>query len=308
MNELILIDAQNLSHRFFWRYMKNKTEPGSSLHYGSDHTSILHSFVRELILLEKLYPQSEKIIVWDSPSIRRKAETDKAKAFGVIDSGYKEGRKKMGEAEAESLSNQISHLQTDILPNFGVMQVYIQGFEADDCIYAYTIKYPERKCIIVSSDRDFYQCINENVIVHDTMKQEIWTRERFSKEFGFSPSLYVDYGALVGEGSGGDNIPGVSGCGDVNAKKLVQAYGSIGEILKALSVKEKKTKLEERILGSVNLISLSYSLKKMDFLNVPELLIEEKEEKKVKQILIEWGCAAMMKDANKLCGGKHATA
>jgi len=47
---------------------------------------------------------------------------------------------------------------------------------------------------------------------------------------------------------------------------------------------------------------LSYSLKKMDFLNVPELLIEKKEEKAVKHLLIEWGCSAMMKDARRLCG------
>ena len=303
MNKLILIDAQNLAHRFFWRYMKNKREPGSSLHYGSDHTSILFSLIRELILIEKSYPNSDKIVVWDSSSIRRKAETTKAKEIGLIKTGYKEGRVPMKDSEKESLENQIAHLQTEILPNLGVMQVYIQGFEADDCIYAYTVKYPERECVIISSDRDFYQCLGEKVIVHDTMKEEVWTQDRFKKDYGFNPSLYVDYGALVGEGSGGDNIPGVDGCGDVSARKLVQAYGNIDGILKALSLKENRTKLEDKILASVDVIALSYSLKKMDVLNLPDLQIEKKTERAVKQLLIEWGCMSMMKDAKRLCGG-----
>jgi len=301
-NKLVLIDANNLAHRFFWRFQREKRESGSNLHYGNKETSVIFSFLRELILIEKRYPKSEKIMIWDGGCMRRKAETAKAVESGLIESGYKSGRKEMEEADKESFNTQVAHLQTDILPNIAIMQVLIRGFEGDDVINTYAQKYPEREIVIISSDRDFYQCLDDKVIIADLMKDEVWTRERFINEYGFNPNHYVDYGALVGEGSGGDNIPGVKGCGDVSAKKLVKAYGSVGEILKALAVKEKRSKLEETVLNSVDIIALSYSLKRMDVLNVPDVVVEKKNPELVKKMLIEWGCVSILKHTDILSG------
>lgn len=300
MKKLVLIDANNLAHRYFWSYQKNKRKYGSGLHYGTNGTSIILGFLKELITLEKLYPNSDKIMSWDSKSMRRKAETTKAKESGLIKTGYKELRKPMEPADQEVFDNQIAHLKVDILPHLAIMQTYIQGFEADDVIHTYTQKYDDREIIISSSDRDFYQDLEDRVIIVNMLKDEVWTKDRFLLEYGFPPNLFIDYGALVGESGGGDNIPGVPKCGDKSAKKLVQDYGSIGEILKALAVKENRSKMEESVLNSVDLITLSYSLKKMDILNVPDLVIDRKDVGQVKKMLIEWGCMNLMKDADKL--------
>lgn len=321
--DLVLIDGQNLSHRLYWAFQNDKRnfDTSNGLSFNSQETSIIYGFLKHLIMLANTYPDSDFVVAWDSKSRRRIAETDKAKLDGLIETGYKEGRKSMDEEEKESFNNQVAHLQTEILPELSLLQVFIQDFEADDIIYSYTIKYPDRRCIIISSDKDFYQTLSDNVIIHNTQQKEVWTKERFVKEFGFQPMQYIDYGALVGEGKGGDNIPGVDGCGPKGAKTLVSQYGSVGEILKALAVKlpysktakkpkkgevsntpPMRTSVEEAVFNSVEKINLSYSLKKMDCINVPDLNIPSKKVSEVKQLLIRWGCVSLIKEAEKLCG------
>jgi DNA polymerase-1 len=41
------------------------------------------------------------------------------------------------------------------------------------------------------------------------MKDEIWNRERFLKEYGFEPTNMLDYLSLIGDAS--DNVPGARG-------------------------------------------------------------------------------------------------
>ena len=300
MKDLVLIDGNNLAHRFFWRFQRQKREQGASLHFGDKETSVLYSFLRELILIEKRYPNSEKVMVWDGGYMRRKAETDIAIQQGLVKTGYKGTRKEMESDDKDNFDSQMSHLKTDVLPNLAILQLQIQGFEADDIIYSYTLKYPERRCICVTSDKDYFQALNDHVLVVDLMNDEVWDSERFTKEYGFTPNHYVDYGALMGDPS--DNIPGVPKCGEVSAKKLVREHGTVENVLKALAVKEKKSKLEESVLFNTELLRLSYSLKKMDVINVPDISIIPKTEADVKKMLIDWGCVSLLKDADKLCG------
>ncbi|CAO2821251.1 unnamed protein product [Amaranthus hypochondriacus] len=54
--------------------------------------------------------------------------------------------------------------------------------------------------------------------------------EDFAKRYGtLTPSQFVDVVALVGDKS--DNIPGVTGIGEVNAVQLITEFGSLEELL-----------------------------------------------------------------------------
>lgn len=299
MKTIALIDGNNLAHRFYWGFQRNKRKNEISLYSGNKETTIIYGFLREIILIEKRYPNSEKIIVWDGGSIRRKSEANLAINNGLIKTGYKSTRKKMNEDDLESLNTQISHLQSDILPNLGIMQIQIQGFEADDIIYSYTLKYKDDKCICITSDRDYFQALTDNVIVVDLINDRVWDKNKFLKEYGFPCEHYVDFGALMGDTS--DNIPGVPKCGKVNSIKLIKEYGTIENLLKGLAIKENKSKVEESVLNNTELLRLSYSLKKMDVINVPDIIIEKKKIGDVKKLIIEWGCISILKDAIKLC-------
>ena len=90
--------------------------------------------------------------------------------------------------------------------------------------------------MIVSGDKDFYQLVGPSIRLMNpgrggsTGVEAEWVDEASApKKFGVPPELVVDYLALVGDSS--DNVPGAPGIGPKTALKLLQAYGSVEEIL-----------------------------------------------------------------------------
>jgi len=265
--------------------------------------SIIYGFLRQILSLMKEYANSDVIIVWDCKSKRRVALTDKAKAAGLIKTGYKEERKSLSKADEETLGVQIAYLKTEILPKLAVSQISVEGYEADDVIFSYVNKYKDHACYIISSDRDFYQALSlPNVQVVDCINHRVWTKEKFMGEYGFDPELYVDYGAFVGEGKGGDNIPGVPSCGDKTTRKFIKEYGDVESIISALSKKESRTLKEESVLKNLTLLGLSYDLKKMDNIELPDYSIQETNVEETKKMLISWGFISFLKNLDVLCG------
>jgi len=300
--KLVLIDGNNMSHRVFWTHQ--------DLQYKGMYTGLLFGFFRQLIFLRKKYPDYHFVIAWDRGYARRKAEANNAIAAGIIPSGYK-GQREDARAEAdekklaelESLNTQMSQLQDVLLPMMKCSQVMMSGIEADDLIYSYC-KYVDKyngQAIIVSSDRDFLQVlgIGQNIKIYDAMKDETWTVERFEAEFGFSPTLWVDAGALMGDHS--DNIFGVDGWGPKTACDYVRQFGSVEKIVEAVTAKTKKSKKELKLLDSSERLALALSLKKMDEIpNLPRPKCEPKDGEALKEKFIELGFASLIKEAKIL--------
>lgn len=125
-----------------------------------------------------------------------------------------------------------------------------KGFEADDVIGTLSCEAPkEVETIIVTGDLDELQLVNEKTKVY-TMKRGfsdtiLYDEQAVLEKYGFSVDKFVDYKALKGDPS--DNIPGVTGVGDVSAKNLIIKYGSVENIYKHLDeiTGSLKTKLEE---------------------------------------------------------------
>jgi DNA polymerase-1 len=109
------------------------------------------------------------------------------------------------------------------------------GVEADDLIATLTKKWckasPQHRVVIVSSDKDLMQLVNERVQVWDTMSNKIYGSSEVIEKFGVEPSQIRDYLGLVGDSS--DNIPGVPGVGPKTASDLLKQYGDLEGILKA---------------------------------------------------------------------------
>ena len=126
----------------------------------------------------------------------------------------------------------------------------------------------------------------------------MWTEERFKMEFGYSPTLWNDKGAL--EGEVGDTICGVEGWGVVTATKYIEQYGKIESIIEAVKTKEKLSKREQVLLNQVERAYLARSLKQMDLVDVPEVEFQETNEEAVKEILTEWGFLSIMKESWRL--------
>src|SRR5262249_5184066 len=81
--------------------------------------------------------------------------------------------------------------------------------------------------------------------------------ENGSERLGVAPALVTDYLALVGDSS--DNVPGVKGIGEKGAAELVNAYGSIENIL-AHAEEITKKRPREALLAKGDMARLSKEL------------------------------------------------
>ena len=166
---------------------------------------------------------------------------------------YKSERKPV----PEDLKTQLPILQ-ELLPLLGHRVVIHEGVEADDVV-ASIARLAERcghKSVILSSDKDLLQVLDDNIRMMRPIKNgisgaEMYDVEAFESEYGFMPSSMTDYLALVGDKI--DNVKGVSGIGNTGAKKLLSEHPTIEKIFEALSELPKSTrsKLEAAGLESI---------------------------------------------------------
>ncbi len=115
------------------------------------------------------------------------------------------------------------------------------GIEADDLIGTLARRAVEEGCrvLIVSSDKDLLQLVNEVVTVIHPVKYERLDPEAVRSKFGVPPEQVTDVLALMGDSI--DNIPGVPGIGEKGASKLVSEYGSLESLLeRAHEVRNKR--------------------------------------------------------------------
>jgi|TARA_R110002020_G_scaffold475894_1_gene713847 5'-3' exonuclease len=102
--------------------------------------------------------------------------------------------------------------------------------EADDIMAEQIQLYSQlgKEVIVISEDKDMFQILSwEGNIRLFNLKEEI-TSEQVIEKLQIYPEQYVDMKCLMGDSS--DNIPGLVGVGEANAKKLLQEFGSINFI------------------------------------------------------------------------------
>ena len=134
------------------------------------------------------------------------------------------------------------------------------GYEADDVIGAIACRKPAKpfEVVIVSSDKDMLQLVNERVFMLNPMKDDEWYDEaKVEKFMGVKPSQVADLLALKGDAI--DNIPGAPGIGDKGARDLIARFGSVEGALEHAAEVERKM-YRESLLNNRDQIMLSKQL------------------------------------------------
>ena len=110
------------------------------------------------------------------------------------------------------------------------------------------------KTTVVSTDRDAFQLVSENVALMMTPRGvsdvHVYTPDRVEARYGIRPDQVPDFIGLKGDTS--DNIPGVPGIGDKTAGQLIGQYGSVEEVIahaEELSPARKKNITRARRAG-----------------------------------------------------------
>jgi len=213
-SELFLVDGNNLAYRAFYALPEElATSEGFS-------TNALLGFANMLFKLLADYRPKGVAVAWDTRPVHRTELLDT----------YKIERKPM----PDLLREQFPYFRP-IVEAFGYRNLEFEGWEADDVIATLAHRADEAgiKTTVVSTDRDAFQLVSDNVALMMTPRGvsdvHVYTPERVELRLGIKPEQVPDFIGLKGDPS--DNIPGVPGIGDKTAGQLIAQYGSLEEVL-----------------------------------------------------------------------------
>jgi len=209
---LYLIDAMNLMYQFWYKTAKDEfNEEGELVNV----VCALKLFTHHLLTNEMA---KCLVFVFDQ---RLKASKRKQ-----IYPEYKQHRSRTPEA----LEKQFAWCQ-QWLKQQNIAQASSSKVEADDVMA--TIMKQNREhfdaMIIISSDKDLYQLVEENDVCWDLQKDMRLSKKDIIKKTGVQPKQIADQLALVGDKA--DNIKGIPGIGLHSAAKLLIKFGSIEGII-----------------------------------------------------------------------------
>src|SRR5215211_2042895 len=135
--------------------------------------------------------------------------------------------------------------------SFGWLVATHESLEADDLLGAYARREAEAggSCLVMTGDRDLFQCAGERVQVLyvSTGKQggQLVGPAEVRSRYGIDPELVPDFIALRGDPS--DGIPGAKGIGEKTAAELLRRHGSLEAAL-AGAVRESKPSVRTALL------------------------------------------------------------
>jgi len=157
------------------------------------------------------------------------------------------------------LLDQIPHIER-VIRAMNIPILHYPGFEADDVIGTIARRAEEQgfDVVIVSSDKDMLQLVNERVSMFNPAKDDTWYDAAKVKEFmGVEPRQVADLLALKGDSV--DNIPGAPGIGDKGAIAIIQQFGSVEAALERAAEVERKM-YRESLQNNVERVRMSKRL------------------------------------------------
>jgi DNA polymerase-1 len=172
---------------------------------------------------------------------------------------YKANRREM----PDDLAPQLEHVRR-AADAFGVCQIEMENFEADDLIATYARHAAETgaKVTILSSDKDMMQLVADGrVMMRDPMTDRPIGEAEVREKFGVGPDKVIEVQALCGDST--DNVPGVPGIGVKTAAELINSYGDL-ETLLARAHEIKQPKRREALVENDAKARLSKTLVKLD--------------------------------------------
>ena len=251
MKKLLLVDGNSIMNRGFYGInigMKNNEGKSTNALYG--FLSILFKNCEDI-------KPDYLMVAFDS---KTGANTRKE-----MYDGYKKSRHGM----PEELAEQMPEIK-EILDDMGVTHVELPDFEGDDIIGTTAKKFASDDVDVwlLSGDRDLFQLLQKNIKIliprtkMGKTETDIYDEKKLKEEYGLTPSGMIELKALMGDSS--DEIPGAPGVGPKTATKLLQKFGTINKIYKAIDLPENaadfKPKVKQSLLENKELVELSKKL------------------------------------------------
>tara|TARA_R100000231_G_scaffold139029_1_gene118964 strand:- start:723 stop:1571 length:849 start_codon:yes stop_codon:yes gene_type:complete len=231
-NNLLLIDANNLSYRWLQR---------------PNYSSFGDDFIRTIQSLSKSYEAKRTVVCFDfGKSYYRMDMLDE----------YKGTRKKPQDEEEIKKYEEFFAVLNDLPDQLDEEVLKFRGVEADD-ILAYMVKKYEKTndydhIWIISSDRDLYQLVSDKTSIFNIFGRREITNTTMHEDMNISPELYLLSRYIEGDKS--DNILGIEGIGPKRAQALAKEYKTLPNLIDALPIKGRAKYIQNLNAGKETLI------------------------------------------------------
>lgn len=256
--KLFLLDAYALIFRAYYAFISNPMTNSKGL-----PTSTVFGFALVLDEILRKEVPTHIAVVFDPPGPTFRNE---------MYPEYKANR----EATPEEIRQSVPYIKK-LIEAYNIPVIEEQGFEADDVIGTMAKKAEKEGFTVymMTPDKDFAQLVSDNIYMYKPgrggMPPEILgtpeVREKFLVEH---PIQVIDILALWGDAS--DNIPGVKGIGEKNAKKLIGEFHTVEGIYE--NIDQIKGKQKENLENSRDQVILSKALATIS-LDVPVRVVTE---------------------------------
>lgn len=219
MSRWLLIDGFNLVYRCFF------ATPALTRADGFP-TNALHGWVKSIWRLIDQEKPDHTVVFFDLGGSQDRL---------ALHPEYKAQRAEMP-AELEQQIEPVKRITRAL----GLAAVEQDGVESDDLLASCAVACAAAgdEVLIVSSDKDFAQIVNERIRIllpppsaQPKLGWRLLDIAGVKEKFGVPPEKIADYLALIGDTS--DNIPGLSGVGPKTALKWIEKHGDLEGVLAA---------------------------------------------------------------------------
>ncbi len=165
--------------------------------------------------------------------------------------------------ERISMGQQINRL-TQYLETLPITVLAPENIEADDAMaYICQQVYPNSQCILMSTDRDFLQLVDDRVQVWSPTKKKFYARETIKEEFGLESKNFIILKCITGDGS--DNIPGIRGAGIKSLQKRLPILFEdreieLSEVITYVNENGDNTQLSKALQNSKEMLETNHKL------------------------------------------------
>ena len=256
---ILIVDAMNLFIRSYSAY------PTMSAH-GYQMGGCIGFFKTFRRLVNEIGPKSIYIAWEGGGSQKRRA----------IYSEYKMNRKpeKLNRFYEDDIPDTDENKQHQIvallsmLKNIPACQLYVSDCEGDDVIaYLARGRFKGKPKIIVSSDKDMYQLLDDTTKIYNLHKKNYVETPNVVEEFRVQPKNFAIAKALCGDPT--DNIPGVKGLGFKTVAKILPFLSLeddiiLEDVFSYCSSHSDESVSYRRILESADLIKRNWKLVYLD--------------------------------------------
>src|SRR6185312_11010485 len=213
MNTYLLLDLSNLVYRHFFA---NNKPTGSEFDIEMCYLATLNTLAK----YHREYNANDVVAVFDMPNSWRKLYTkdkDVCKTHKIYKANRRQNLTESEKRKLAELDNHLDELANLFIEKTGLIVLRRKYLEADDLIAGFVQKFKNDKNIIISSDKDFIQLLdNGNVTLIDPLSgkaRDLSEWDHDAKYFMFEKCF---------RGDSGDNVQ--SSYPRLRSEKIKRAY------------------------------------------------------------------------------------